>query len=193
MEEIEKIRHYVISVLDKPGAHGLDHTLRVTRICRIIGEKEGAEMNILIPAALLHDIARPLEEKNGIPHEIEGARIAQELLLSLGYPDEIIAPVTHAIQSHRYRSQKKPVTLEAKILSDSDKLDAMGAIGIARTFMTAGERSGDFQDAIDHIHEKILNLQGLMYTDSARDLAEIRHAYIQDFIRTFMAEMETGF
>jgi uncharacterized protein len=69
----------------------------------------------------------------------------------------------------------------------------MGAIGIARTFMTAGERSGDFQDAIDHIHEKILNLQGLMYTDSARDLAEIRHAYIQDFIRTFMAEMETGF
>lgn len=173
------------------GAHGLDHTLRVTGICKAIGRIEDADMCILIPAALLHDIARPLEEQLGIPHEEEGARIASDLLTSLGYPDNLIMAIMHAIRTHRYRSSYKPESLEARILSDADKLDAMGAVGIGRAFMTAGERRGDLQDAVDHIIEKLLNLQALMYTRGGREIARERHLYLETFLITFQREMES--
>ena len=189
--DIEIIRAFVKETLTESGAHGLDHTFRVTRLSETIGIQEGADMRVLIPAALLHDIARPLEEKTGKPHEIEGARIAEEFLLPMGFPEDLIGPVVDAIRTHRFRSEKKPSTLEAQILSDADKLDAMGAIGIARAFLTAGERGGDMVDAMDHIKEKLLNLQVLMYTGTARKMAESRHMILQTFLATLCEEMQT--
>lgn len=189
--DIETIRAFVKEILTENGAHGLDHTLRVTRLSEIIGIQEGADMRVLIPAALLHDIARPLEEKTGKPHEIEGARIAKEFLLPMGFPKDLIEPVIDAIRTHRFRSENKPATLEAQILSDADKLDAMGAIGIARTFLTAGERGGDIVDAMDHIKEKLLNLQVLMYTKTAQKMAGSRHIILQTFLTTLCEEMQT--
>ena len=111
-------------------------------MCERIGREEHADMAVLIPAALLHDIARPLEKEHGIPHELEGARMAEAFLVSIRYDARCIPEITHAIRTHRYRSAEKPETLEARILSDADKLDALGAIGIARTFMRAGEHGG---------------------------------------------------
>jgi len=178
---IQRILVFVETFFRESGSHGLDHTLRVTRLCVEIGKAEGADMQILIPAALFHDVARPLEKETGIPHEQEGARIAEEYLRSNGCDESRIRVISHAIRSHRYSTGTKPETPEAKILSDADKLDAMGAIGIARTFMQAGEHGNGIEDASDHIHEKLLNLRKLMYTDTAKEIAEERHALMQRF------------
>ncbi len=185
----QKIYRYVKSAFSASGSHGFDHIMRVTRLCEIIGIRENADMDILIPAALFHDIARPLEEKDGTPHEEEGAKIAVSFLSSIQYEPALIPGITHAIRTHRYRSDKWPKTPEAKILSDADKLDAMGATGIARTFMRAGEHHGEMQDAIDHIHEKLLKLNDHLYTKTATDIAQQRHELLVYFIRNLEEEL----
>jgi len=187
----ERIHEHVRTVLGPAGSHGLDHIERVTSMCRRIGQEEGADMAILIPAALLHDIARPLERDRGLRHEREGARMAEEFLTSLPYPPECIPAIAHAIRAHRFRSSERPATLEARILSDADKLDAMGAIGIARTFMRAAEHHGTMEDAISHFHDKLLNLSGLMYTDTAREIAAERHALLSRYLAALEEERET--
>lgn len=190
--ELEKIRTYVKTTLEQSGSHGFDHILRVTRLCEIIGNVEQAEMKILLPAALLHDIARPLEKEKGIPHEIEGAKIAEQYLRSVHYPEEYIPKITHAIRTHRFRSDQKPGTPEAKILSDADKLDAMGAIGIARTFMRAVEHGGGMENAIAHFHDKLLKLKDRMYTESGRKIAGERHRFLMTFLDTLASEMNSS-
>ena len=184
------LKEFVKLTLNEPGSHGFDHTLRVTRLCEIIGEYEKADMNILIPAALLHDIARPQEKTTGILHEEEGARIAGEYLKSKQYSEELIPPVMHAIRTHRFRSEMIPNTLEAKILSDADKLDAIGAIGIARTFISAGERMGDIADAMNHIDEKLIKLKDMMYTKRGQEIAQKRHEYLLSFVRVITDEID---
>ncbi len=227
-KETAAMLDYVGTTLHGSGAHGFDHTERVVRLCEVLGAGEGADMAVLIPAAIFHDIARPIEEEIGIPHEEAGARMAAAYLESIDYPADRIAGIVHAIRAHRYSSGIDPETLEARILSDADKLDAMGAVGIARTFMQAAtlrqERSGStgrndvpterssstvrcelrlttspkgrefkkpegfrlatggIPDAADHIRAKLLNLKGLMYTQSARSLAERRHAFLVAFL-----------
>ncbi len=189
-EPYEKIRKYVRNVLGDAGSHGMDHTERVTRMCRIIGKCEHADMDILIPAALLHDIARPLEKETGLPHEVEGARMAGVYLNFIGYNPELIQTICAAIQTHRFRSDKKPETPEAKILSDADKLDAMGAVGIARTFMRAAEHNGDISDAVFHFHDKLLKLHDQMYTKTGREMAEKRHVFLETFLKNLEQEMD---
>jgi len=185
----EQIRGYVRTALTRPGSHGLDHVERVTALCERIGAAEGAEMAVLVPAALLHDIARPLEKEQGIPHEQEGARMAEEYLESIGYDATAIPAIAAAVRTHRFRSAEKPVSLEARVLSDADKLDALGAVGIARTFMRAGEHGTTIADGIDHFHEKLLRLPGLMYTETGRQIAEDRHAFLVQFLDRLAEEM----
>jgi uncharacterized protein len=180
--EFGNIRDHVTGILGRAGSHGMDHVERVTGLCRRIGEEEHADMAILIPAALLHDIARPIEKSQGIPHEEEGARIAVEYLRSIHYDEMRIPAISDAIRAHRFRSAELPATTEAKILSDADKLDAMGAAGIARTFMRAAEHGGGIDDAIAHFHDKLLKLRGMMYTASGRRIAETRHAFLVRFL-----------
>jgi uncharacterized protein len=188
-EKTEKIHEYVRSVLGQAGSHGLDHVERVTRLCEMIGAREHADMEILLPAALLHDIARPVEEERGTPHESEGARIAERFLRSIGYREDLIPPITHAIRTHRYRSKETPGTPEARILADADKLDAMGAVGIGRTFMRVGEQGGTVSDAVEHFHDKLLKLHDLMQTETARDIARERHTFLTGFLATLEREM----
>ena len=190
---IEKIRIHARSVLGEAGSHGMDHTERVTRMCRIIGEREHADMDILIPAALLHDIARPLEKEQGLPHEVEGAQMAETYLASTGYNPALIPAISAAIRTHRFRSDERPESPEAKILSDADKLDAMGAVGIARTFMRAAEHGGDIDDAVMHFHNKLLKLQDLMYTKTGRDIASERHAFLVTFLKALARETDYSF
>ncbi|WP_286680998.1 HD domain-containing protein [Methanoculleus sp. DTU007] len=187
-EETAAMLDYVRTALRESGAHGFDHTGRVVRLSEEIGAREGADMDILIPAALFHDIARPLEERTGALHEEEGARMAEAYLRSIGYPEDRIAAIAHAVRAHRYSTGIDPATLEARVLSDADKLDAMGAVGIARTFMQAGERGGGIPDAVDHIRAKLLNLKDLMYTKTAREIAAKRHALLVAFLAALEEE-----
>lgn len=191
-EETALMLEHVRAALHESGAHGFDHTARVVRLCEEIGAREGAEMAVLIPAALFHDIARPLEEETGVPHEEAGARMAEAFLRSIHYPADCIAGVIHAIRAHRYSSGIAPETLEARVLSDADNLDAMGAVGIARTFLQAGERGGGIPDAAGHIRAKLLNLRGRMYTETARGIAEGRHTFLVAFLRALDDEVCPG-
>ncbi len=187
--EREKMREHVRAALPGSGSHGFDHTARVVHLCEVIGAREGADMAILIPAALFHDIARPNEEKAGVPHEEAGARMAETYLRSIHYPENQIPGIIHAIRAHRYRSGITPETLEARVLSDADNLDAMGAVGIARTLLQAGERGSGIPDAVDHIRAKLLNLRARMYTETARRIAEARHAFLTTFLEELNNEM----
>jgi len=188
-DDIEKMREHVRAALPGSGSHGFDHTARVVRLCEAIGAHEGADMAILIPAALFHDIARPLEEETGVPHEEAGAQMAETYLRSIHYPENRIPGIIHAIRAHRYRASTAPGTLEARVLSDADNLDAMGAVGIARTLLQAGERGGGIPDAVDHIRAKLLNLRARMYTETARGIAGERHAFLIAFLAALDYEM----
>ncbi len=173
-------------VKNKPGAaHGLDHVERVYRLALEIGKKEGADVEVIEISAILHDIER---DKNN--HAVESARYAKKILLRMSYPEEIIERVVHCIESHSFSSGIKPRTLEAKVLSDADKLDAMGATGIARAFMFAGETGRDIQASLEHFETKLLRLQSMLYTETARKMGRERHRFLEVFYKKLKNELE---
>lgn len=188
---IERTREFAEHFFEREGTHGFSHVERVFNLCMHIGREEGADLEILALAAILHDVARPLESAGKVEdHAAEGARIARHYLRSLGYPEEKVEAVVHAIEAHRFSRDPKPRTLEAKILSDADKLDAMGAIGIARVFMYSGEHGRDINASLEHFEEKILKLKDIMYTETARNMAEERHRFTVKFIERIRREIE---
>ena len=124
------------------SSHGWDHADRVWNLCRHIGRAEGADLEVLGLAAYLHDIGRPEERASGgeVCHAVAGAERARRILEEHGYREETIERVVHCIASHRFRRNgERPRTLEARVLFDADKLDAIGAVGIGRAFLFAGE------------------------------------------------------
>lgn len=188
---IEKTRDFAMHFFEREGTHGFSHVERVFNLCLHIGREEGADLEILALAALLHDIARPLEDVGKVEdHAAEGARIAKRFLLGLGYLPEKAEAVAHAIEAHRFSRGPEPQTLEAKILSDADKLDAIGAIGVARVFMYSGEHGRDIEASLKHFEEKILKLKDLMYTETAKRMAEERHRFTVEFIERIRREIE---
>jgi uncharacterized protein len=125
------------------SAHNLDHVFRVYNLCLLLAKYEkDVDLEILTPSALLHDIARVEEsqDKTGeIDHAVLGSVIAEDILRNLEYEEDKIEKIKHCIIAHRFRAGNEPNSIEAKILFDSDKLDVIGASGIARTFMLAGQ------------------------------------------------------
>ena len=134
------------------GSHDWDHTERVHRLCLRIGRKEKADLGVLELAALLHDIGREEEDRsNGkICHGRTGAALAQGILERHGLDRASARAVAHCIRTHRFRKGAVPRTLEARILFDADKLDSIGAVGVGRAFLFAGEVGARLHDkAID--------------------------------------------
>ena len=136
-------------------------------------------------AAELHDIARGEQD-----HARIGAEIAREILRSQGYNPDFIAKVAHCIEAHSFSSGVAPQTLEAKVLSDADKLDAIGAIGVARAFLFSGETGRTIQETLTHFDEKLLTLRDQIYTKTARSLAERRHLVLREFYRELKIELD---
>ncbi len=138
-----KLLHIVEKELSGGGAHTLDHIQWVWQIAmRIAAEEKDVDLGVLKTAVLLHDIAKIKEDtdKSGkTDHALLGAEIAGEILKQMQYPEDTIRKVKYCIQTHRFRSEREPVSIEAKILYDADKVDAMGAIGVARAYMLANE------------------------------------------------------
>ncbi|NJE25351.1 HD domain-containing protein [Thermococcus sp. MV5] len=189
LELIRKAEQFAINFFEREGTHGFSHVKRVFNLCLHLGKDEGADLEVLALAALLHDIARPLEDRGIVEdHAKESAKIARRFLSSFGYPK--IEEVVHAIEAHRFSKPPEPKTIEAKILSDADKLDAIGAIGIARVFMYSGEHGRDIEVSLRHFEEKILKLRDLMYTKSAKKLANERHKFVEEFIKRIQKEIE---
>ena len=201
MIEVEEARQYYT---DCDAAHDFDHVLRVLALAERIGQAEGAAMEIVRAAALLHDVARAEEERTGACHAKVGAEQARQILA--GHPADKVEAVAQAIASHRFRSNEVvPQTLEAKVLYDADKLDAIGAIGIARAYALAGRRgqrlwaktpSGSLAESqpTDHtpVHEftfKLSQLKDALFTATARQIAEERHRYLVEFFARLEEEV----
>ncbi|MGC8545024.1 HD domain-containing protein [Athalassotoga sp.] len=185
---IDKIIEFTKGKMNSDSSHGFDHVLRVVKFCEIIGKNENAEMEILIPAAYLHDIARPLEEKDeSIDHAKVGSQMAFEFLKTIGYPHA--EEISYAISAHRFSKGLIPQTVEAKILQDADKLDAMGAMGIYRTIAYSVLNNRSFEETIAHFENKILKLKDLMYTKTAKKMAEKRYAIVFEFVQSLKEDI----
>ena len=167
------------------GTHGFEHTERVYRACLQIGVRVGADLSILIPAAILHDVGRGAAD-----HALESANIAGRILVSRGYRRDKVEAVVEVISTHSFSGGKAPASLEAKVLSDADKLDAMGALGIYRAAMYSAEHGRPIEALVAHFHEKLLKLKGQLFTKEARRLAESRHRFMLDFLSQLCRELE---
>lgn len=181
------------------GSHDWEHTLRVYNLCLNIGEKENADMEILKISSILHDIGRGHQDEcNGkICHAEKGAELAKELLAELEIDQEKINQIIHCIETHRFRGDKIPNSKEAKILFDADKLDSIGAVGIGRAFLFAGEiganlhnKDVDLEKSQEYSKDdtayreyliKLIKIKERMQTDEGKRLAEERHNFMVDF------------
>lgn len=193
---------------DNDSAHGFDHVLRVTRLAERLAAEEGADLEIVRTAALLHDIARAEQERTGTNHAELGAQRARAILA--GNPPERVDAVAAAIEQHRFRVDNPPDTLEAQVLYDADKLDAIGAVGVARAYAYGGQSqqrlwaevepsyAAQSADAVERslangehtpVHEfvfKLARLKDRMLTESGRRMAAERH----DYMVAFFARLE---
>ncbi len=142
-EKFSKIKDIVEKELEC-SAHRIDHVLRVYNNCLKISENEKVDLDVLKAAALLHDIARVKEDNDSsgkIDHAVLGAEMALSILKKLKFPKDKIKHIQDCICTHRYRTDSKPESIEAQILLEADKLDTIGAIGIARGFMWIGKNN----------------------------------------------------
>ncbi len=172
------------------GAHTLDHTLRVYRLCLQIGERLNADLRVLGAAALLHDIGRTKEKETGISHSILSGKMGRTALKQAGYTEEEIAKIIEAIRTHRFSEHLTPTTLEGHILSDADKLDAIGAVGVYRAIAQSVESGRQIEGFLKHADEKLLKLVDLINTGPAKEIAQQRHRVLSMFVEQLRHEVE---
>jgi uncharacterized protein len=187
--------------------HDFDHVLRVASMADRLAEAEGADREIVRAAALLHDMSRleditPTTSQGDTDHAVVAANAIRTLLA--GQPPERVDAVAHCIEAHRFHNDIEPETLEARVLFDADKLDSIGAIGVARAFAHAGTSGSplwgdvpegytgrgpghtprhEFEMKLKHVIERL-------YTPSGRRIAEGRHAYMVAFFEQMATEVQ---
>ncbi len=190
MPTIEQARKFYPE--DDP-VHGFSHVLRVYRLCERIGMAENANLEILRAAALLHDVEGDVDVRE--KHHLAAADFAKKTLRKEGWTEGEVEAVLHCIRAHRFRNQdEKPRTLEAKVLFDADKIDAIGAVGIARAvsyavragmdvyappsdhYLSTGELAPGESQSVSHEYlYKLRHIKDRMFTETGRSLAEERH------------------
>jgi Predicted HD superfamily hydrolase len=195
---------------DGDAVHGFDHIERVYAMCQRIGREEGADMDILLAAALLHDSqgSHPGQgQRNN--HHLRSAEFAAEVLAAEGWEEERIRAVQHCIRAHRYRrGEEAPATLEAKILFDADKLDVIGAVGVVRalayafqvqqpafaepsaSYVKDGTKTpGEGHSAYHEYLFKLNKIAAALFTPTARRIAAGRQQFLNDYFEELAAEM----
>lgn len=188
-----------------PG-HDMLHVQRVTEGARHIAIQEGADLGVVVPSALLHELFN--YPKNHPESHLSGdvcAQAAEEVLVGEGYPPEFIAPICYCIRYHSFSRGVVPETLEGKVLQDADRLDAIGAIGIARCFSTGSELKRPFYSPVDpfcqerapndqawtldHFYRKLLRIPETLHTPTARSLAAGRVQFLVQFLAQLEQEL----
>ena len=190
-------------------AHDFEHIIRVYKNAEMISkQEESVDLDIVLAAALLHDlVVYPKGSSKTINSADDSAEIAKKILLEYkNYPREKIEKVADAIRTHSYSKRLIPETLEGKILQDADRLDAIGAIGIARTFSVGGSENrslynptdpfceserqlDDTQWTLDHIKKKLMILKNSMHTKTAKKIAEERTEFMELFLNQLRKEI----
>jgi len=205
-----------VQMANADAAHGLEHVQRVVKnACliaqnlvdnRLIGESQEIDYAVLLPAAWFHDCVHV--PKNS-PQRSQASCIAAEqavlLLSGLGYPSEKYPAIAHAIESHSFSARIPCRSLEAQVLQDADRLEALGAIGLARCLMTGGSmgqrlyhpddpfpttrKPQDDQQSVDHFFAKLLKLPATMQTESGKQIAKQRAGYLIAFLEQLAEEI----
>ena len=177
------------------SGHDYHHTLRVHALARTIAEAEGADVPVVELAALLHDV----DDHKLSPETAENKERTVAFLHSQGVEETGIRRIVRIIDQISFsRNTLPPDTLEGKCVQDADRLDALGAIGIARTFAFGGSHGRAMHDpegkdhgsSIAHFYDKLLLLKDRMNTDTGRRMAQHRHDYLENFLQEFLSEWD---
>ncbi len=207
VKTIEVTKKFVRAKLSgEASGHDWWHTYRVWKIAAMIGKKEKADLFVVELAALFHDISDWKFAAVGSDSAVAG--ILKKLKIDKNVVDKITAVIS-AISFKGISRQSRPETLEGRIVQDADRLDALGAIGIARTFTTDAVRGRGLYDplvplsqrvkdfgkrdsysSIHHFYDKVLELKKLMNTKAGKKMAANRHKYVEDYLKEFFAEWE---
>ena len=198
----ERIASHVRTSGETDVAHDVSHVERVVRNARRIGGREHADLAVVVPAAWLHDIVTVRKDSpDRAKASTFAAAEAGRFLRSIGYPEQLIDPIAHAVEAHSFSARIEPRTLEAKVVQDADRLEALGAIGIARCFATSGAMGrplystedpfamsrglDDRQYALDHFVLKLFRVAESLRTEAGQ--AEGRRR--SDFLHAYWAEL----
>ena len=190
------------------GSHDWDHTERVIKLSLRIGRKERADLGVLRLAAVLHDIGREEEDRSHgrICHGRSGAALARNILVRHGCDPDTVKAVVHCIRTHRFRRGGAPRTLEARVLFDADKLDSIGAVGVGRAFLFAGEIGARLHDKTIDVRKtkpytredtayreylvKLSRVRDRMTTREGRRMAAERHRFMAAFFNRLNKETD---
>jgi len=202
----EIFRKFITDECSADASHDINHIERVVKTAGKISAEEGADSEIVITAAWLHDCVM-LPKKH--PERKTASKLAAEkavtFLKETSFPSNKLTAVHHAIVAHSFSAGIEPETLEAKTVQDADRLDALGAIGIARCFMVGGDldrplynpedpfcetrNPDDSVWTIDHFYKKLFLLPELLHTESAKKEAETRIRFMKSFLKQLKHEI----
>jgi len=208
MKILDSLKNEVKKIMGNDSAHDFEHTLRVYKNAQKICKKEKVNETLVLGAALLHDIVSyPKSDKRSKMSSLESAKKSKKILEKFDFSKEDIAIISDAIHDHSFSQNKTPKTIEGKILQDADRLDALGAIGIARVFATGGLLKRPFYNiddpfcnnripddktwTIDHFFQKLLKLESLMNTKSGKAEAKKRTRILKEFLNQLKREITT--
>ena len=207
MNVINLLKQEVHDLMINDAAHDFDHIMRVFKNAQNICKKENANEKLVLSAVLLHDvISYPKSDKRSKLSSIKSAEESKKILKKFNFTKEEIQIISDAIRDHSFSRNVIPTTLEGKILQDADRLDAIGAIGIARVFAVGGSEKRPFyniQDpfcnsripddkiwTLDHFYRKLLKLESLMNTKSGKIEAKKRTRVLKDFLNELKKEIQ---
>lgn len=188
-QDLEALRRIAGEMLGQASFAGMDHVERVLEVAEDIGRREGADLDVLRAAAYLHDIAVPLDKPR---HYDLGSRLARGILADLGWSEEQMEPVVHAIEAHSRYGGPEPRTLEARVLQDADAVEYVGAVGLARALVRSFEGSeykgdvGELSTLVDGVCERV---ESSLHTDRGRELVAGRISWLRDFQDRLRAEL----
>ena len=182
------------------------HLARVVAMARKLATEERASLDVVMPAAWLHDCVHvPVTSSDRPRASVMAGDAAVVYLHGIGYDGTLLDDVHHAIAAHSFSARIAPVTVEAKVVQDADRLDAIGAIGIARCLMLGGQlgrvlydpddpfaerrEPSDAISSLDHFYTKLLTLAGTMQTESGRHEAARRTAYMHAYLQQLRSEL----
>jgi uncharacterized protein len=194
-----QIQLFLATQMQGDVAHDEAHIRRVVASATVLAGAEAADLAIVLPAAWLHDCVNV--PKNSAQRQLASqlsARVATEFLSQIGYPAALLPHIGHCIAAHSFSANIPPATIEARVVQDADRLDSLGAIGIARCLMHGGavgrqlyhtddpfvvNRLADDQTyTVDHFFIKLLRLVGTMQTNAGRREAQARTAFMQTYL-----------
>ncbi|AOT09091.1 phosphohydrolase [Pseudoalteromonas luteoviolacea] len=198
----EAFKEFMLNTPFADTAHDLSHIQRVVKTAKQLAMAEDADLDIVIPAAWLHDCVAVAKNH---PDRAQASKMAadkaERFLIEIGYPQDKLEGIHHAIVAHSFSANVPPTTLEAKIVQDADRMDALGAIGVSRCMKVGGaiarhlyhtddpfcssREPDDKNYTIDHFFIKLLHIESQMHTVSAKQEAKRR----TEFMRLFLNEL----